>query len=432
MATERHDVPRRRAVRGVSWLCVCVALGCSPAAPLGSEAPVPSASAAPVVAARPPNEALTVPFAPADFAGKDELLSGLVGSRFRYFRYVNGPFSRAVCRRFSAEPQGVAGMPTVNLHGDAHLEQYAVALDGRGLADFDAATLGPPVMDWLRFATSLWLAADGDDAAASAAIAAFIRGYRASLADAAVTGPEPQVAVRMRAKWGTPTAWLDGVQRLMVPIPPEHAAHMASARAEYVAQILKQNPDLDAGFFEPKSSGALKMGVGSAHEEKMLMRVEGATAAPDDDVILEIKQLGATTDSECTRGDSNDARRVIVAQSRMGSPQRFLGTCRADDKKYYVHAWRMHYRELDVGDVHGAAELAELAYDVGLQLGKGHPKHLERDGELRKQLGALLDRLEPEIAPISRELAGRVDAGWRRFREDACRAHPIAACASPR
>ncbi len=405
---------------------VVAATSCSAARPKSGDAPLAASSTSP---ARPPErDALALEFRASDFADRDALLGDLVESRFRYFRYVNGPFSSAICRRFAKGAAEAGKMPTVNLHGDAHVEQYAVALDGRGLADFDAATLGPPVIDWVRFATSLWLVADGDAAAGSSAVSAFFRGYRAALADPSVQAPEPRVAARMREKWGTPVAWLDGVETLMVPLPLDEQEHMSEASAEYVAQILRQNPDLTQTFFTKKRGGALKMGIGSAHEEKMLLRVEGATPAPDDDVILEIKQLASSEISECARGDAEDARRVIVAQSRIGSPQRFLGTCGAHDKKYYVHAWRMHYRELDVSDVHGAAELAEVAYEVGVQLGKGHPKHLDRDGTLGRQLAALLDRLEPEVGSVSLELAARVTAGWRLFREDACRAHPLGAC----
>ena len=42
-------------------------------------------------------------------------------------------------------------MPTVTLHGDPHLEQYAVTDAGRGLTDFDDASKGPAILDLVRF-----------------------------------------------------------------------------------------------------------------------------------------------------------------------------------------------------------------------------------------------------------------------------------------
>jgi len=367
---------------------------------------------------------LLVPFVAADFDASPGLERALVQSSFRYFRYVNAPFTRAVCARFASE---VEAMPTVNLHGDAHLEQYAAAVDGRGLADFDAATTGPPMVDWMRFATSLWLAAGDDEDDAKHAISEFVRGYRASLADPDAKGPEPKVVTRLRAQWGTPIEWLDSVEKLMTPMDEATRLHLQLARANYMAAMREQSPDLGEAFFALKKGGRLTMGIGSAHEEKMLVRVEGPTLVPDDDVILEIKQF-APTESDCTRGDPDDVRRVIVGQSRIGSPQSLLGTVRFDDRTYYVHAWRMHYREVDLRDVHDAAELAELAYDVGLQLGRGHPNGLDVNGSLRASLAAVLDRVEPELAPAAKELAARTTRAWRSFRADACAKRHVDGC----
>ncbi|HTJ83190.1 MAG TPA: DUF2252 family protein [Polyangiaceae bacterium] len=405
-----------------SSLCAVVVSACASATGGADVATAPTAIAAPPDASEP----IAIPFVEADFAANEALERALVGSSFRYFRYVNGPFTRAVCARFASDVQS---MPTVNLHGDAHVEQYAAAVDGRGLADFDAATLGPPIVDWMRFAASLWLAAGDDDAGARAAVEAFVKGYRASLADPDAKGPEPRVVTRLRAAWGTPAEWLDGVEKLMAPLDDAKKKHMELARANYMAAMRSQNPDLAESFFAMKRGGRLTVGIGSAHEEKMLMRVEGPTLAADDDVILETKQFVAT-ESDCTRGDPDDVRRVIIGQARIGSPQRLLGTVRFDDRTYYVHAWRMHYDEVDVRDIRDASELAELAYDVGLQLGRGHPNGLDTDGKLRARLGEVLDREAPKMADDARALADRTKKGWAAFRKAACATHPVEGCSA--
>ncbi len=51
--------------------------------------------------------------------------------------------------------QALAGTPTVNLHGDPHVEQYSVTESGRGLTDFDDASTGPAALDIVRFAVSI-------------------------------------------------------------------------------------------------------------------------------------------------------------------------------------------------------------------------------------------------------------------------------------
>ena len=39
------------------------------------------------------------------------------------------------------------GVPLFNLHGDAHLEQYAITDLGRGLTDFDDSSRGPAIVE---------------------------------------------------------------------------------------------------------------------------------------------------------------------------------------------------------------------------------------------------------------------------------------------
>src|SRR2546422_10354369 len=51
------------------------------------------------------------------------LIGRLRDTPHAYFRFVNRPFTQAVCAQFD---DARAGFPDVNLHGDAHLEQYAV------------------------------------------------------------------------------------------------------------------------------------------------------------------------------------------------------------------------------------------------------------------------------------------------------------------
>ena len=50
-------------------------------------------------------------------------------------------------------------LPEVNLHGDAHIEQYTVTNLGRGLSDFDDCTRGKAVIDLVRLGTSILIAA---------------------------------------------------------------------------------------------------------------------------------------------------------------------------------------------------------------------------------------------------------------------------------
>lgn len=402
-----------------AWVAAAVALlGCPPEP---SVHPDPTAT---TDVAAPTPDPLAISYQPEAFAGAPNLLNRVAGSAFGYFRYTNEPFVRVVCQHYAKH---IEGMPTVNVHGDAHIEQYAVAADGRGLADFDAATLGPPVIDLARFATSLVLAAP-DGASAEAAIDAFVRGYVAALDDPSVAGPEPAVAARIRSTFA-PTAldWLDGVEKLMVPLDDQKLAKIEAAKAQYVNAMLAQNPDLTESFFQIKRAGALRMGLGSAHEAKFLSRVEGPSSAAGDDVILEMKQMAPMPVGTCIRGRDPDPLRVVVGQSRLAmSPQRFLGYVDIEGRTFYVHAWRVHYTELSIADIRTPEELAEVAYDVGLQLGKGHPKHIAdpRGKELRNALKELMREVGPSLPSVARALADRVTRAHASFKEAATRAPP--------
>src|SRR5690606_3809581 len=105
-------------------------------------------------------------------------------------------------------------------------------------------------------------------------------------------------------------AWLDRVERLMVA--PDQATHakVTTANVAFVDAMLRQNPDLAPAFFDIRSLGILRMGVGSANEKKFLARVAGPTAAPDDDVIYEVKEVAPIAPGTCVAGDPvRDPRR---------------------------------------------------------------------------------------------------------------------------
>lgn len=345
-------------------------------------------------------------------------------SPFAYFRYTNRPFTDLVCGKYASMlPQ----MPMVLVHGDAHLEQYAVAAEGRGLADFDASAVGPPVIDLVRFATSLVLAADassstnakGADSEARAAIDAFVRGYARALDDPQATVPEPAVAQRLRARFAKTTGeWLDSVQRLMIPTLPEDQAKYDAGWAEFVAQMRAGDPSIPPTFFKIKIGGRLDMGIGSAHADKFLVRIEGPTDAPDDDLVMEAKAVTKDTLGKCLRGAELDPRRIITGQAQLSNtPQRFLAAVTINGKPFYSHTWLVHYTELSVSDVHSAAELAEVSEEIGVQLGHGHSRSSSNETERRTALVRALRLVTPSLFEVARSMALDVRRAWAKYRQ---------------
>jgi len=374
-----------------------------------------AAGAAGAGASGPPEReaALAVdPSSPALLANL-KLRQRLAAGPHDYFRYVNGPFRETLCRELAPS---LRSAPEVTLHGDPHVEQYAVTDRGRGLADFDDSTLGPALLDLVRFATSLRLAADergwppADDA-----VHRFLDGYAAALRDATRPPAEPRLVARLRAGFDRDRrSALARAEALMEALPPEKTP--SEATLDRTARVLAQVSVWPAAFFKVKRVGALRIGIGSAGDEKYLLRVEGHSQASDDDMILEIKEVRAMPADSCVRSQPGPDR-IVQGNSRLAyQPFAYAGGITLEGRAFWFHAWPDNYVELDIRrDLLSPAELGEVARDVGYQLGRGHPRVR---GDSKRLCAALLQQLSPEqVAILSLEMAQATTEAWRRYKE---------------
>jgi uncharacterized protein (DUF2252 family) len=80
-----------------------------------------------------------------------ELVDRLRADPFVYFRFINRAWTSRVCELFA----DVRNQPVVRIHGDAHVEQFALTRDAWGLDDFDDSTRGPAFVDIVRFLGSI-------------------------------------------------------------------------------------------------------------------------------------------------------------------------------------------------------------------------------------------------------------------------------------
>src|SRR5687767_5725717 len=72
-----------------------------------------------------------------------ELIKRLRADPYDYFRFVNRSWIARVCDDFGRD---LEGLPVIRLHGDAHVEQFALTRDAWGLDDFDDSARGPAVV----------------------------------------------------------------------------------------------------------------------------------------------------------------------------------------------------------------------------------------------------------------------------------------------
>lgn len=417
----------RRTRMRTPLLALAAALSCGPGRRVehanGGERP----DAGTVVHAEPdagagaPNDLWVAPGS-RDFSQNPALLRRILATPHGYFRFINPTFSSAICVRFADE---LAELPTVNLHGDAHLEQYAVTDLGRGLTDFDDSANGPPVLDLMRITTSMRIAAHQLRIAdhGDALVAAFFAGYKAALADPEAVAPDPPWASRERAAFRHDRPrYLVWAESLMQPVDDATRAELSSGVRPYIESMQALHPELPPDFFRVESIGRLQMGIGSALDEKYLVRVRGLTPTPLDDVILEAKELRDLSGISCMSGERRrDPFRILLGQSRIAYvPYPYLGYIRFRARVFWVHGWVDNYAELDLGTV-APADLADVANDIGVQLGRGHPKQIASplDLQLRRALAEMLDRLHGRIETMSVEMAANAIASWERFRREA-------------
>jgi hypothetical protein len=351
---------------------------------------------------------------------RPELRERLIASPHGYLRFLSVPFAEEVCRRF----RDLKDLPEASLHGDAHVEQYAVTSLGRGLTDFDDSARGPSVLDLVRFGVSLQLAARqrGWPEEGRKSLEAFLRGYRERLGGHSVI-PTPIVVTRLRS-----TFKLDHHDLLRraetyidaAPIPLEQAEE---AFHQYAVHALKEWPGIPETFFKLKKMGILRMGIGSALDEKFLIRVEGWTRGDDDDVVLEAKLVREQSGISCLR-QGVGAIRVMNGNALIAyEPFPFSGLFTSSDgKTFWVHAWPDDYQELSIAtSFESPRELREVAFDVGIQLGRAHPKAMNVPTERKDQV-ALRDcaqRYEGRIRVAVDEMTEEIVTAWREFRQAA-------------
>jgi hypothetical protein len=413
------------AGRTAAGVVAVVLLTCAPdlqAGPPSQDASRGAAASAPAPASAILPAFRVAPDAP-ELKASPDLVDRLRETPHRYFRFINAAFTQAVCGRF----KDAGGLPDVNLHGDAHVEQYAVTSLGRGLTDFDDSARGPNVIDLVRFGVSLELASrerawTGEG---RRAFDRFLEGYDAALGDPKLEVPPPPIVLRARAAFALDHRVALGRADALIDAEPIPPSDLEADSRDYVANMLAEWAGLPASYFRIKKAGRLRMGIGSALDEKYLLRIEGWTAAADDDEILEAKVVRPLPGVDCIRTDVG-AQRVPLGMALIAyAPFPFSGLFDHKGRTFWVHGWTDDYVELSIDFSFALPEdLRQVAYDVGVQLGRAHPKREDGNGIAPGLRGALRRETRentPRIRQAIDDLADATMAAWATFRKESAR-----------
>lgn len=349
----------------------------------------------------------------------DQLITKLETGRFRYFRMLAEPFEARTCEAFTdLAPQ----LPTTWVQGDAHLEQFVVTKATYGLEDFDHAGFGPAVVDLVRYAASLHVACrtftwtcDPD-----AAVEKFLTAYRATLFEEP-RSIEPTIVPRIRGRAPSRRSdWLTWINTLMMPVPSATDASVRANWKSFAELMHRVHPEWPALFTHVVRIGALTMGIGSALERKMLVRIEGPSASPDDDIVIEARAGQVPYSVSCvwrgSYGESMVLMFIAVLGRRMPEVHG-LAEMLGSKRRFWVQSWDPGYVELELADIANQTELEELAVDAARQLAgplwNRFPERLRRYEQYAQ--AQAFDVTRARVVKLAKQLATESNAAWERF-----------------
>ena len=370
-------------------------------------------SASAQVPLRPSPEALAT--------AQPELLDRLRADPFIYFRFINRAWITRVCESLA----DVTNATVVRLHGDAHVEQFALTNDAWGLDDFDDSARGPAFIDIVRFLGSIDLATRqrGWMRDRDALWDRFFAGYYRGLSESDYRPPEPDIVRRLRQQAPlTRTAFLAWGEQQMQPMEEGQLKSIVSGIEALERLVRIERSDLAPGYFAVIRAGRLHIGVGSAATRKVLIRLQGPTTDPEDDVLVEAKEVANLEGVACLeRSTALQAARVIDGTRQIGrlkhdilavGPTQSL-PAPADRAEHWldwwVSSWEPSYREVRVGDLRSIEDLADIVYDAGVQLGANKLVAVRK--QALSSATTLEGRLRKETVKIVEELL----AGWREL-----------------
>jgi len=342
---------------------------------------------------------------------------------FTFFRFINRAWIIRVCQAFADMPD----VPHVRLHGDAHVEQFALTSDAWGLDDFDDSARGPAFVDITRFLGSIDLAARqrGWSSDRDALWDRFLEGYRRGLSDPAYRPPEPDIVRHVRREGSqSRAASLAWGESQMRPLDEVRSKAVVAAMEDFEQLMRRQRPEFAPGYFAVIRAGWLNLGVGSSGLRKILIRVQGPTSDPHDDVLLEAKEAADLEGIGCLGGQSIPAAARIIEGTRQLARLRHdilavgprQSVPAAPDREahlleWWVASWDPSYREVRLTDLRSMTDLAEIAYDAGVQLGAAEPVDMSQRRQSLSSIGKLEGRLRKETSTIVEELL----AAWREL-----------------
>jgi hypothetical protein len=110
-----------------------------------------------------------------------------------------------------------------------------------------------------------------------------------------------------------------------------------------------------------------------------------------------------------------------VGQARIAyRPYPYLGYTRFRDRVFWIHGWADNYMEMEIEDIESPEMLREIAYDVGVQLGRGHVNKIAAplDAQLRRAQRVFLSEQREALQESVIEMTRLSMDAWEKFVAD--------------
>jgi len=233
--------------------------------------------------------------------------------------------------------------------------------------------------------------------------------------------------VRLRAEMTRgPRTVVGWAESLMQPFTEEELARLQWHRLEIHAA--KVDPAFTPEFLRLKKVGWLRTGIGSALDRKFLALIEGPSPAPEDDLVIEAKEVRSHVAEGCGDGArTREAFRIVRGLEQLGRIGQGLLVAipsiegeGASVGGWWVRAWDPSYRELDIADLLSPSELREVAFDSGVQLGSANLAHRD-PSEARLREYEELTSLEGRVRQVAHELTVELLEAWKRLGQETSR-----------